>query len=546
VHQPVFDLHKELLRRLPVWPVVGNHEIYGNPDNPAFDAIFDLPARGEAGGVPSGSERYYAFDHGDIHFVVLDSMTAARTPDGPMAAWLTMDLAANTRSWLIVMFHHPPYTRGTHDSNAFEMAEMRANINPTLEKHGVDLVLSGHSHGYERTALIDGHYGPSWTMTSAMKKDPGTGRMGESGPYVKPARANSPDASANRGAVYVVAGGGSFAFARPYDHPATVVGWNRAGSLIVDVDGPRLESRFIPVDGGAGDTFVISKSGPAPAPNQPPTAAIVTDVTSAMAPATINVTVTATDPDGRVAKVELLSLGQVLTSWTAPPYTFTWRNVPPAAPHQVYPHTGHVLTARVTDDRYGVTLSPSVEVVVKADNLPPRLQLLPDRPSYTAPADIVLEAAAEDDDGVIRSVELIDGSRSIAKLTRPPFRFEWRSVPAGVYPLQAMAIDDAGNVVPAYRNVTVAPAARDLPNCAPDAGSPASSGPAQDAAPARPRDGGVTPSAGSVTSADTRTGCTCGVSRAPRVSAPTLAAALVLLSLVGVRSRRGSRRRRSR
>ena len=36
---------------------------------------------------------------------------------------------------------------------------MRQNALPILEADGVDLVLTGHSHSYERSFLLDGHYG---------------------------------------------------------------------------------------------------------------------------------------------------------------------------------------------------------------------------------------------------------------------------------------------------------------------------------------------------------------------------------------------------
>ncbi len=55
---------------------------------------------------------------------------------------------------------------------------MRANALPILEANGVDLVLNGHSHSYERSKLIGGHYGSSWTLTPAMIKDGGSGRPG--------------------------------------------------------------------------------------------------------------------------------------------------------------------------------------------------------------------------------------------------------------------------------------------------------------------------------------------------------------------------------
>ena len=57
---------------------------------------------------------------------------------------------------MIAYWHQPPYTKGTHDSDTEIMCiEMRQNIMPILEQYGVDLVLNGHSHGYERSYLID-------------------------------------------------------------------------------------------------------------------------------------------------------------------------------------------------------------------------------------------------------------------------------------------------------------------------------------------------------------------------------------------------------
>ena len=54
------------------------------------------PTGGECGGIASGTERYYSFDYGSIHFVCLDAMTSDRLVTGPMCAWLRADLDANT------------------------------------------------------------------------------------------------------------------------------------------------------------------------------------------------------------------------------------------------------------------------------------------------------------------------------------------------------------------------------------------------------------------------------------------------------------------
>ena len=76
---------------------------------------------------------------------------------------------------------------------------MRQNVLPILEAGGVDLVLTGHRHSYERSFLLDGHYGASTTLTPAMKIDGGSGRVEGTGAYRKATLAGE-------GAVYVVAG----------------------------------------------------------------------------------------------------------------------------------------------------------------------------------------------------------------------------------------------------------------------------------------------------------------------------------------------------
>src|SRR5437870_10479155 len=125
----VFDMYPTMLRKSVLWPTFGSHE--GRSANsvtqtgPYFD-IFTLPKGAEAGGVVSGTEAYYSFDYGNIHFVCLDSMTSDRSPTGPMATWLASDLSQTTKEWLIAYWHHPPYSKGSHDSDTdLQMSEMR-------------------------------------------------------------------------------------------------------------------------------------------------------------------------------------------------------------------------------------------------------------------------------------------------------------------------------------------------------------------------------------------------------------------------------------
>ena len=258
----VFNTYPTQLRQTPLFSTIGNQETAGSamplPTIAYFD-IFTFPMNGELGGVPSGSERYFSFDYGNAHFVCLDSMSSSRATNSPMYVWLKSDLEANTNEWLIVFFHHPPYSKGSNDSDVqAPQIEMRANFVPLLEEHGVDLVLCGHSHSYERTWLMDGHYGLSGTFTDSMKVDGGDGHVGAggSGAYQKATLG----AAAHEGAVYVVAGSGSQVnHTGTLNHPATLRSAFVLGSVALDVHANRIDVRFIRETGAIDDDFTLVK-----------------------------------------------------------------------------------------------------------------------------------------------------------------------------------------------------------------------------------------------------------------------------------------------
>ena len=260
----VFETYHDMLRRCVLWSTVGNHETYSllnpRPNIPYFD-IFTLPTAGEAGGLPSGTEHYYSFDYANIHFVCLDSEESIRLPDIPMLAWLDQDLAANTNDWTIVFWHSPPYTKGSHNSDnlidsAGRLFQMRTNVVPILEAHGVDMVLNGHSHSYERSYPLKGHYGTSDTLIPDMVLDAGSGQEDDTGAYLK---------GENGGVVYVVAGSSGWATFLTGLHPAMHTTHLRMGSLVIDVDGKRLDAKFLRETGTIDDYFTILKdSAPAP------------------------------------------------------------------------------------------------------------------------------------------------------------------------------------------------------------------------------------------------------------------------------------------
>ena len=256
----LFDVYQPLLIRSALWPTFGNHDgasaDSATQGGPYYD-IFSLPTAAQAGGVASGTEAYYAVDVGRIHIVCLDSFDSSRAPGGPMLTWLAADLAAASQAdWAIAFWHHPPYSKGSHDSDLeSELVQMRQNALPVLEAGGVDLVLSGHSHAYERSQLLDGHYGLSTTLQPAMVRDAGDGRVEGDGAYAKPA----PGLAAHGGTVYVVAGSGAQTGGGALDHPAMAVSRNELGSLVLDVVGGTLSLRMLSDTGRLRDVFTMTK-----------------------------------------------------------------------------------------------------------------------------------------------------------------------------------------------------------------------------------------------------------------------------------------------
>ncbi len=252
-----FEMYEPTLRQAVMWPAMGNHEGRSARGSlgigPYFDAYI-CPTRGEADGAASGNESYYAFDYGNIHFVVLNSFDVNRTDDGAMASWLREDLALCGADWLIAYWHHPPYSKGTHDTDVEQDSiEMRSQIMPILETHGVDLVLTGHSHIYERSMLMDGAYDTPTTAKGVILDD-GDGDPEGDGPYRK-----LPELIANQGTVQVVAGNGGTEVERMGTMPVMKHALVEHGSVLIRIRENVLEGRMINFDGQVRDRFQLRK-----------------------------------------------------------------------------------------------------------------------------------------------------------------------------------------------------------------------------------------------------------------------------------------------
>ncbi|ARS42621.1 hypothetical protein CA265_24340 [Sphingobacteriaceae bacterium GW460-11-11-14-LB5] len=267
-----FDIYKDdLLKNVYLYPSPGNHD-YANSGSRQDDhnipylSNFTMPKNGELGGVASGKKEYYSFDYGDIHFVALDAYGQEDNKrfydaGSTQAAWLTSDLAANQKKWTIAFFHHPPYTKGSHNSDTeSDLVAIRQNLIQILENKGVDLVINGHSHVYERSLLLKNNYGLSSTYsatnhavsTSSGRYDGTT----NSGPYITTSAKNQ------HGTIYVVSGSSGKVGGQANGYPLSFMQYSNntvGGSFEFEVEGNRLDAKFIMANNTVADQFTIMK-----------------------------------------------------------------------------------------------------------------------------------------------------------------------------------------------------------------------------------------------------------------------------------------------
>jgi hypothetical protein len=192
-----FDVYAEIFRRTPVYAAIGNHEQRSDGARP-FEQVFVLP----------GNERWYSFDWGDVHFVVLDTNQIGQA----QASWLEGNLAANPARFRVVLGHHPPVTSARRGpSRAYQQWFV-----PILERHRVELVISGHEHHYERSVPI-------------------------------------------RDVTYVVTGGGGADLypvaAESHTHYSQVV----HHFVVLEVEGREMKVRAIDIDGGTIDQLTLTR-----------------------------------------------------------------------------------------------------------------------------------------------------------------------------------------------------------------------------------------------------------------------------------------------
>jgi hypothetical protein len=189
---------------------------------------------------------------------VVTNSIAIDAINNPMYTWLKSDLMANTQKWIVCYFHHPPYSKGTHDSDVrVGLKNMREFYTPLLEEYHTDLVLSGHSHVYERSFLIKKHTGisTSFAFDTSMQVNNTSGNVA---PYYVKSLLNG------KGTVYAVCGNSGQGGQPPNraatgnPHRAMVVSdtlhW---GSMILNFKPNEIEGKYLRTNGTIGAAYTV-------------------------------------------------------------------------------------------------------------------------------------------------------------------------------------------------------------------------------------------------------------------------------------------------
>jgi hypothetical protein len=208
-----FAPYARLIRRLVLWPCLGDNDMISNGRIPWYDA-FHTPANNK-----NGKEEYYSFDYGNAHFVVLDTSRSS-SPGGAMYAFLERDLAKSDALWNFVFLHKPIYS---------SRAPRRLDLVPLIDRYGVDLVFNGEIHNYERT---------------------------------KPLRSDRV-VGAGEGTVYVTTGGGGRSIGPAVSSSITAYTESAFHFTRVAIDGGALRLEMVRDDGKIRDTMTLTKRKPA-------------------------------------------------------------------------------------------------------------------------------------------------------------------------------------------------------------------------------------------------------------------------------------------
>jgi 3',5'-cyclic AMP phosphodiesterase CpdA len=245
-----FNYYASTMSSAPFFPCPGNHD-YEVQNGAPYIAVHSVPTDSVP---PADRGRYYSFDWGNVHFVSLDAMLSldnAIDNGGPMLRWLDNDLRSTRQFWKIVYFHQPPFAKGPNENDTATL-RARTYVVPILEANGVQIVLGGHEHSYQRTL----------PMRKSAFVDPGIGTS-----------------------YFTSGGGGAFLYDVP-QVPMLAAFRSAFHYLRAEVQGTQITMHSIGSDGAELDVSTIA---PVPVFSDDPTVPQVTLSPGAVAGATIRI-----------------------------------------------------------------------------------------------------------------------------------------------------------------------------------------------------------------------------------------------------------------
>ncbi|HEY7109056.1 MAG TPA: LamG-like jellyroll fold domain-containing protein, partial [Nitrososphaeraceae archaeon] len=274
---------------------IGNHEDDDDEDYQKYISHFGL------------SNPYYSFNFNNVHVLVMDTDRTSSSSGSAQFNFVKSDLEAASQNpaidWIIVTLHKPLYTSPNTCSSCDPSSTFRNTYHPLFDQNGVDLVLEGHVHNYQRTFPIK--YNPS-SPSSPTKTSSSTSSY------------NDPE-----GEIYAIVGTGGVNFHGLSGKSSFVASQQDSKFGYLDIvftnDGATLQAKYYLNTGAVSDQFTISKTTGG---NSPPVASAqsVTVTKDTAKP----ITLTATDPNGDSLTYSVVSQPTHGTlTGTAPSVTYT-------------------------------------------------------------------------------------------------------------------------------------------------------------------------------------------------------------------------------
>jgi len=289
---PLKERGAPLMNSIPFYMLLGNHDVYSadfdkHPDGLAYFYYSDLPRNAPLPKnfiQPEGNQQLinsfkkntknrfpqisnYSFDYGNVHIVCLDANYYVNPMDPGLIEWLKKDLRQSKADWKIVAYHHPGFIS---NEKHYDYQIMRL-LSPVLEELGVDLVLTGHVHHYQRTVPLKFDPEKDKAGTNFIISD--EGRV--NGDFTLDLEFNGIDKTKAEGIIYIVTGAGGAALYeteisdRPdlwkKDLPGNWVPYtaklvsDRHSFTMIETEGKKLLLQQIDANGEVFDEIIITK-----------------------------------------------------------------------------------------------------------------------------------------------------------------------------------------------------------------------------------------------------------------------------------------------